>query len=281
MAAVPPEARSALAGRPPGGRPGAVAAQGGAVFWQRREPAGRPPAQGGQCCGQPVPGQRRKRLEAGYGLVVEPGVVVEQVIPAARDDLAERSHDGGRGQAVGIREPPGVGDDGFPAEGPQGNRQGAGGQLPQPHELALRLAAAGRRGAGTWYCSWAAVSRMTASRCLPGDLLGAVADRVVGGLVDQLVQAADHAAGPLVQVGRHLDQGAGLVVVQPQRLLHGRDQLGPVGALGGGGVPERGGPHADEPPGDLPAAHAGEHAVFLQVKPGINKGGADGIIIFS
>jgi hypothetical protein len=48
-----------------------------------------------------VPGQRRQRLEPGYGLVVEPGVVVEQMEPAARGDPAERPDDGGQGLAAG------------------------------------------------------------------------------------------------------------------------------------------------------------------------------------
>jgi hypothetical protein len=68
-----------------------------------------------------------------------------------------------------------------------------------------------------------------------GDLLGAVADGVVGRFVDELIQAADHAAGAGVQVGTPFDEGSGLVPVQPQRLLHRGDQLFPV-VLGRGGV---------------------------------------------
>ncbi|MEV0214899.1 hypothetical protein [Micromonospora sp. ALFpr18c] len=48
-----------------------------------------------------------------------------------------------------------------------------------------------------------------------GDLLGAVGDGVVGGFVDELVEAADHAAGAVVQVAGLLNQGSGLMLVQP------------------------------------------------------------------
>ena len=84
---------------------------------------------------------------------------------------------------------------------------------------------------------------------------------------DQVGQAADHAAGALVQVLRLGGQGAGLVAVQPQGRLQGRDQLGPFGAVG-----ERPGADQLAAPGELPAAGAGEHPAPLDVDPGVYKG---------
>jgi hypothetical protein len=99
---------------------------------------------------------------------------------------------------------------------------------------------------------------------LAGDLLGAVADGVVGGLVEELVEAADHAAGALVQVLRLGGQGAGLVAVQPQGRLQRRDELGPFGAVG-----ERPGTDQLAAAGELAAAGAGEDPAPLDVDPGV------------
>src|SRR5271165_6196745 len=127
------------------------------------------PAQGGQRAGEAGPVDARAGLEAGGCLLVEPRVADEQVLPAAvAGELADGPQDRGRRQVVGRGETAGVGHDGFPADRADGHRQGAGGGVPEPHdELAfLAAAVAGRRGAGGRYCSSAAVSRTTASRCL-------------------------------------------------------------------------------------------------------------------
>src|SRR6185437_5821038 len=68
----------------------------------------------------------------------------------------------------------------------------------------------------------------------PGDLPGAVDDGLDRGGADQPEQAADHAAGPLVQVAGQAGEGAGLVAVQPQAALDGGGQCGPLAVAGEG-----------------------------------------------
>jgi hypothetical protein len=70
-----------------------------------------------------------------------------------------------------------------------------------------------------------------AVQCFPGDLFGAVEDRLDGGAADEVGQAADHPVGPVVQVGAEADEVAGLVAVQPQGLLERGDQRLPLLAL--------------------------------------------------
>jgi hypothetical protein len=111
----------------------------------------------------------------------------------------------------------------------------------------------------------------------PGDLLGAVHDGLDGGAADEVGQAADHPVGPLVQVGVQSLEVAGLVAVQPQRLLERGDQRLPLLALCcvpvGEGVA---GDHA-EPPGDLLAAGPGEQATALDVDARVDEGGRDAL----
>ena len=85
---------------------------------------------------------------------------------------------------------------------------------------------------------------------------------------DQVRQAADHPAGALVQVLGLGRQGAGLMVVQPQGGFQGGDQLGPFACVG-----ERAGADQPAPPGQLPAAGAGEHPAPFHVDPCVGKGG--------
>ena len=71
------------------------------------------------------------------------------------------------------------------------------------------------------------------------------ADRRVA---DQVGQAADHAAGALVQAPGLGGQRAGLVAVQPQGGLQRRDELGPLVPVG-----ERAGADQLAAPSELPA----------------------------
>jgi len=67
---------------------------------------------------------------------------------------------------------------------------------------------------------------------LPGDLLGAVEDGLAGCVADEPEQAADQPAGAPVQVVRERDEGAVLVLVEPQGAFEGGDEGGPF--LSGG-----------------------------------------------
>ncbi len=66
----------------------------------------------------------------------------------------------------------------------------------------------------------------------PGDLLGAVEDRLPGGVADEPEQAADQAPGAAVQVVRENDEAAVLVPVEPQGSFECGDEGGPF--LAGG-----------------------------------------------
>ena len=59
-------------------------------------------------------------------------------------------------------------------------------------------------------------------------IFAAVEDGVDGGAADQVRQAADHAAGALVQVVVEREQGAGPVPVQPQGVFEGGDESAPL-----------------------------------------------------
>ena len=100
-----------------------------------------------------------------------------------------------------------------------------------------------------------------------GDLFLAVQDGADRRAADQVGQAADHAAGALVQVPGLGGQRAGLVVVQPQGRLQGRDELGPFVAVG-----ERAGADQLAAAGELAAAGAGEYPAALDVDPGVDEG---------
>ena len=84
----------------------------------------------------------------------------------------------------------------------------------------------------------------------------------IGGAADEVGQAADHAAGALVQVAVERGQGAGRMLVQPQGVFQGGDQ-----ALPFGGVGERGRGDQGEPAGDLLAAGAGEQPLRSTLIP--------------
>ena len=98
-----------------------------------------------------------------------------------------------------------------------------------------------------------------------GDFLCSVEDGLDCGAADQVRQAADHAAGALVQILVKAAEGSGLVVVQPEGLLEGRDEALPFLGVGkrhcfyqreaDGDFYQR------EAAGDLAAAGAGEVAV--------------------
>lgn len=62
-----------------------------------------------------------------------------------------------------------------------------------------------------------------------GDRFGAVEDGGERGGADEVRQAADDAAGAAVQVVVQAGEGAGLVVVEPQRGFEGGDQARPFG----------------------------------------------------
>jgi len=98
-----------------------------------------------------------------------------------------------------------------------------------------------------------------------GDLFAAVFDGQDRRAADQLGQAADHAAAAAVEVVLQHGQAARLVLVQPQRGVHGGDQRAPLLPLGAGAVGERGGRDDGEPAGDLPAPGAGEQPGGLHV----------------
>jgi hypothetical protein len=102
---------------------------------------------------------------------------------------------------------------------------------------------------------------------LAGDRFLAGQDGADRRAADQVGQAADHAAGALVQVPGLGGQRAGLMAVQPQGGLQRGDQLGPFLPVG-----ERAGADQLAAPGELPAAGAGEHPGPFDVDPGVNKG---------
>jgi hypothetical protein len=70
------------------------------------------------------------------------------------------------------------------------------------------------------------------------------------------------------QVPGELEQGAGLVVVQPQGFLQRGDQCLPLGMAG-----ERAGADQGAAPGELLAAHAGEQPAALDVDAGVDERG--------
>jgi hypothetical protein len=113
------------------------------------------------------------------------------------------------------------------------------------------------------------------------DLLGAVADGVVGGVINELVEAADHAAGAGVQVVGLFDQGSGFVLVQAKGLLHRGDELDPVLFVLIGAVGEGSGLDRDEAAEDLPPANSGEQVGFIEVQPCVDERRCDGVVIFS
>jgi hypothetical protein len=86
-----------------------------------------------------------------------------------------------------------------------------------------------------------------------------------------LGQAADHAAGALVEVFVERDERAGGVVVQPEQAFQGGDQRSPGGALFGGAVGERRRGDEGEPAGDLPASDAGEQALGFDLDAGVDE----------
>ena len=105
-----------------------------------------------------------------------------------------------------------------------------------------------------------------------GDLLGAGDDGVDRGGPNEVGQAADHAAGALVQVAAEADEAPGAVCAEPQGLLEGGDEGVPVLPLGLGAVAERRGGDGGEPGGDLPAADAGEQPDPFNVDAGVDEG---------
>jgi len=103
---------------------------------------------------------------------------------------------------------------------------------------------------------------------LAGECFLAAEDGADRRAADQMGQAADHAAGALVQVLGLSRQGAGLVAVQPQGGFQRGDQLGPFACVG-----ERAGADQPAPAGELAAAGAGEHSAPFHVDPGIDERG--------
>ena len=98
-----------------------------------------------------------------------------------------------------------------------------------------------------------------------GDFFLAVQDGADRRAADQVGQAADLAAGALVQVPGLGGQRAGLVAVQPQGRLQRRDELGPFFPVG-----ERAGADQLAAPGELAAAGAREHPAPFDVDPGVD-----------
>src|SRR5450631_4621641 len=94
----------------------------------------------------------------------------------------------------------------------------------------------------------------------PGDLLAAVQDRLDGGTADEVRQAADHPAGPAVQILVESGQGAWLVPVQAQCVFEGDDQALPLG-----GEREREHGYEGEPARDLSSARPGEQSLAFDI----------------
>lgn len=112
-------------------------------------------------------------------------------------------------------------------------------------------------------------------QALAGDLLGALDEGVESGFADQVRQAADHAAGALVQVGAELAEGAGPMRGQAQGVFQGRDECLPCLLVGGGVVLERPGGGEAVASGDLAAAASGEQAGSLDFDSGQDEGRRD------
>ena len=99
-----------------------------------------------------------------------------------------------------------------------------------------------------------------------GDVFGAVEHGLDCCGPDQVGQAADHAAGPTVQVTGLGDKGSRFVSMQTQGAFHGGDKLSPLLGIG-----ECAGVDHPATAGQLPSPSAAEQPGAFHFDPGVNE----------